>query len=467
MPVRPGTHADEADRRSPAPRVPRVHQPRFVRSRASALRTGQRVAARGDTLAGMTTPLPRPKRKDPIKRTRLPALPPAPRSREAQGLTAVAAEGRFALQRCGDCGRIQYPPRQLCGECLSGALAWRDVSEGGTLLAGTTLHHSNDVYFRERLPWRLGLVRLDCGPAIVAHVMEDCRIGDRVRMSVRLDRSGRAAMLAMPPAGEEGPNMNDDLELRETTCHPRHRRVLVTDGKTAAGQALVRAFAAAEAREVYVGNPDPWHASPALAALAELPGVTIFPLDVTDSRSVHELASRIGAKVEILVNNGYHLRPGGIRGRKDINTPRAEMDVNYFGLLRLAREFGPVLRERGADGVFGAAAWVNVLSIYALVNNPAFATYSASLAAARSLSQCLRTELLEGGVKVVNVFPGPLEDEWQQLLPPPKLTPEALADAVVKALGEGVEDVYPGAVAQEINARLRENSKEVERELSL
>ena len=67
----------------------------------------------------------------------------------------------------------------------------------------------------------------------------------------------------------------------------------------------------------------------------------------------------------------------------------------------------------------------------------------------------------------MNVFPGPLEDEWQQLLPPPKLTPESLADAVVKALVDGVEDVYPGAVAREISARLRENPKEVEREPSL
>ena len=73
------------------------------------------------------------------------------------------------------------------------------MPDGGALIAGTTLHHSNDVYFRERLPWRLGLVGLDCGPSVVAHVMEDCRIGERVRMSVRLDRSGRAVMVAMPP----------------------------------------------------------------------------------------------------------------------------------------------------------------------------------------------------------------------------------------------------------------------------
>ena len=68
---------------------------------------------------------------------------------------------------------------------------------------------------------------------------------------------------------------------------------------------------------------------------------------------------------------------------------------------------------------------------------------------------------------MINVFPGPVEDEWQQLLPPPKLAPEAIAKAVVDALKAGIEDVYPGAVAQEILARLRENPKEVERQIDI
>ena len=70
---------------------------------------------------GMTTPLPRPKRKDPVKRTRLPALPPAPRSREALGLTAMAAEGRFALQRCEDCGRSSIRRASSAGVPVAGS----------------------------------------------------------------------------------------------------------------------------------------------------------------------------------------------------------------------------------------------------------------------------------------------------------------------------------------------------------
>jgi hypothetical protein len=66
---------------------------------------------------------------------------------------------------------------------------------------------------------------------------------------------------------------------------------------------------------------------------------------------------------------------------------------------------------------------------------------------------------------VINVFPGPIDDEWNQLVPPPRLAPAALAEAVITALRNGIEDVYPGDVAQDIHARWRESAKALEREL--
>jgi NAD(P)-dependent dehydrogenase (short-subunit alcohol dehydrogenase family) len=140
--------------------------------------------------------------------------------------------------------------------------------------------------------------------------------------------------------------------------------------------------------------------------------------------------------------------------------------VNYFGALRLAQEFGPALKGRAADGATHATAWVNLLSIYALANFPPHGTYSASKAAAHSLAQCQRAEMRAAGIRVINVFPGPIDDAWNQNLPPPKLTPEALASAVIKALHDGVEDVYPGDVAQEWLERWRENPNVLERELA-
>jgi len=413
----------------------------------------------------MTTPLPPPKRRDPVRRLRQPTLPPGNRSREAQGLTAMAAAGRFALQVCPACGRVQYPPRQVCGGCLGGDLDWRDVADGGRLLAETTLRHANDLFFRERLPWRLGVVVMDAGPSVVAHLAEDCRQGERVRLSLALDRSGHAVMTAHPPA----PNADaaDDLQMREMAMDPKQRRVLIVDGKTELGLELARAFADAGARDIYIGQAQPWKASASLEAARALPGVAVHPLDVTDSDSVQELAAVLGGKVEILVNNAYHLRGGGAMAGADLNTAREAMEVHYHGLLRLAGSFGPALAGRGADGTHGACAWVNVLSAYAWVNNPAFGTYSASQAAALSLAQCLRAELAGGGVRVVNAFVGPLDDDWHQLVPPPKLAPALVARRIVDALRRGQEDVPIGAVAEEIAQRLAENPKEIERGIRL
>jgi NAD(P)-dependent dehydrogenase (short-subunit alcohol dehydrogenase family)/uncharacterized OB-fold protein len=409
--------------------------------------------------------LERPKRKNPVLRTRLPTLPPAARSRIALGLTAAAALGRFELQQCVRCGTVQYPPREACQKCLSIELAWRAQPQGGELLSATVLHHSNDLFFRERLPWRLGLVRLDCGPTVVAHLHE--RVGpapSRVTVDVKLDRAGQAVLVALPD--KENANMAEDRQLREFTCDPKFRKVLVTDGKSALGQAIVRALAKAGADLIWVGYAEPWKKFAGFDELKSLPQVTLLPLDVTDSKNVREVAGEIGGKVDILVNNAELHRTHGIANRPGVDTARAEMDVNYFGLLRLAQEFGPAMRSRGADGLASAVAWVNLLSIYALANFPAHGTYSASKAAACSLAQCLRAEMRPAGVRVINVFPGPIEDEWNQLLPPPKLLPGNLASAIVRALQEGVEDVYPGDVAQEWLARWRDNPKALEKELS-
>jgi NAD(P)-dependent dehydrogenase (short-subunit alcohol dehydrogenase family)/uncharacterized OB-fold protein len=406
--------------------------------------------------------LPRPKRKNPVLRTRLPTLPPAARSRIALGLTAAAALGRFELQQCRDCAMVQYPPREACQKCLSIRLDWKPQPQGGELLAQTVLHHSNDLFFRERLPWRLGLVKLDCGPTVVAHLHE--AVQQRITVRAALDRAGQAVIVGLPD--KEGLDMAEDRQLREFTCDPKRRKILVTDGKTGAGQALVKFFADAGAELIWVGHAEPWKKFAGFDELQKIPQVTLVPLDITDSKNVREVAAEIAGKVDIVVNNAEYHRTFGISNRQGVDTARAEMDVNYFGLLRLAQEFGPAMRSRGADGHASAVAWVNLLSIYAHANFPPHGTFSASKAAAHSLAQCLRAEMRSSGVRVVNVFPGPIDDEWNQLLPPPKVAPAALARAIITALRDGVEDVYPGDVAQEWLARWRDNPKALEREIS-
>jgi NAD(P)-dependent dehydrogenase (short-subunit alcohol dehydrogenase family)/uncharacterized OB-fold protein len=413
----------------------------------------------------VTSPVARPPRKNPILRTRVPTLPPGVRSRVALGLTAAAARCRFELQVCRECGTVQYPPREACYACLSHRLDWREQDGGGDLVSETVLRHSLELFFRERMPWRLGMIKLDCGPVVIAHLHGDCPPAPtRVRVRASLDRAGQAALIAIPE--KDTPNMSDDRQLREMTCDPKFRKVLVTDAKTALGQALIDALVAAGADLVWAGYAEPWKKPPGFDRLASMPQVSPLPLDLTNSRAVKDAAGEIGGRVDILINTADHHRTFGIAARNGVEVARTEMDINYFGLLRLAQEFAPAMRARAADGQSSAVAWVNLLSIFALSNFPSHGTYSASKAAALSLAQCLRAELAPAGVRVINVFPGPIEDEWNQELPPPKITPAGLAAAIVDALRSGGEDVYPGDVAQEWLARWRDNPKALERELA-
>jgi len=380
-------------------------------------------------------------------------------------MTAAAAEGRFELQHCEDCGAVQYPPREACLRCLSPQLKWREQSGQGELLSQTILAHSNDLFFRERLPWRLGLVRLDAGATLMLHLHGDVPAAPtRVKVGARLDRAGQAVLIAFPD--KETPHMAHHAMLREIACDPNLRKVLVSDGKSAVGQALVQALVKAGADIIWVGHAEPWKKLPGFDAIAALPQVTLVPLDLTNGRSVSELAGAIAGKVDIVINNAEVHRTQGVASRRGTDVARAEMDINYFGALRLAQEFGPALKGRGADGQNNAIAWVNLLSIFALSNFPSHGTFSASKAAAHSLAQCLRAEMRPAGIRVLNVFPGPIDDEWNQLMPPPKVAPAALASAIVKGLRDGIEDLYPGDVAQEWLSRWRDNPKVLERELA-
>lgn len=404
------------------------------------------------------------KRKNPILRTRQATLPPIARSRVALGMTAGAAVGTLELQVCDACGAVQYPATEICRQCLDDQLTWRRQNGAGELISETLSHASQELYYRERSPWRLGMVKLEAGPTVITHVEASCPAAPApVLVSAALDRAGQATLIASPR--EVAPDLGSDPRLREMTCDPKGRKILVTDGKSQTGQAMVRALSAAGAELIWVGNAEPWKNPPGFAGLKDLPQVTLMPLDVTDSRSVAELAGKIGGKVDIVINTADHHRTFGIAGRAGVENAQSEMDVNYLGLLRLAQAFGPALRGRAADGCNNAVAWVNLLSIFALSSFPPQGTYSASHAAALSLAQCLRADMRPAGIRVINVFSGPVDDEWAQTMLPPKIAPSALANAVVGALKGAVEDVYADPIAKDWHARWRDDPKTLEREL--
>jgi NAD(P)-dependent dehydrogenase (short-subunit alcohol dehydrogenase family)/uncharacterized OB-fold protein len=410
----------------------------------------------------MTSPIKLPPKKDPQIPTRPPQLPPMARSRAALAMSAAAAAGQFALQTCRDCGTVCYPPRDGCPKCLSTRLRFVPVAAGGKLIAETTVRASTDLYFRERLPWRVGTVALDCGPSVMAHLHADLTTPGRVTMAMKLDKGGNAVLFALPEKATT--HMEDDPQYRELNASPKYRRVLVTDGRGAVGQAVVKALLEADAATVFVGIADPWKPFAGESDLAADPRIEVMALDVTDTTSVKELAGEIGGKTDILINTADHVRPGGILTRTDIVTSRDEFEVNVFGLQRLAQAFGPLMRARGADGVNSAVAFVDILPIHALCNWQDFGAHSASASARLSVLQCLRGEMRAGGVRVLSIFTGPIDDDWRQTVEPPKVAPAAIARAVVTALQDGIEDSTVGDIAKDVLEKWLDNPKVLERE---
>lgn len=101
------------------------------------------------------------------------ARPPKQRTPLGTAFNAANLPVALSLQHCRDCGSVQYPPRELCRQCLGDVLVWRPTPGGGRLVSSIELHHSLWEYFKRRLvekPWPVASVRLDCGVIVFAHL---------------------------------------------------------------------------------------------------------------------------------------------------------------------------------------------------------------------------------------------------------------------------------------------------------
>jgi NAD(P)-dependent dehydrogenase (short-subunit alcohol dehydrogenase family) len=224
---------------------------------------------------------------------------------------------------------------------------------------------------------------------------------------------------------------------------------LVTGANRGIGRAIVERLLTEGATRVYAGMRTP-------RELEGLPGVIPVRLDVTDERTIQEAARR-HPDINVLVNNAGVSLGQPLVGASSQEAAEREMQVNYFGTLRMCRAFAPVLARNGGGAI------VNVLSILARINMPTIGSYSASKAAALSLTQGVRAELAKQGTLVMAVLPAFVDTEMARGVAGPKMSPEALAETLVAALRDGLEEVYPGQAATALAAQLQQDAKAVER----
>jgi NAD(P)-dependent dehydrogenase (short-subunit alcohol dehydrogenase family) len=231
---------------------------------------------------------------------------------------------------------------------------------------------------------------------------------------------------------------------------------LVTGANGGIGKALVKGLLAKGVAKVYAAARN-------AAAVADLvehdpARVVAHELDITDLAAVSAAAARCG-DTELLINNAGINRCVGLLSPSGLDCARAEMEVNFFGTLAMCRAFAPVLVSRGGT-------LVNVCSIIGLVNLPVNGTYCASKAAGHSLLQGVRAELAPHGVRVVGVYPGPVDTQMTAGLESPKAVPEQVVSAILTGLEQGDEAIFPDPMSTQVHAGLRHAPEEVEREFA-
>jgi NAD(P)-dependent dehydrogenase (short-subunit alcohol dehydrogenase family) len=177
------------------------------------------------------------------------------------------------------------------------------------------------------------------------------------------------------------------------------------------------------------------------------PDVVPVLLDVTSADDIANAARTCG-DVSIVVNNAGIGRSSPGLAPDAIDAARAEMETNFFGPLRVARAFAPVLRGNGGGTL------VNVLSVLSFISMPQVATYSASKAAAWSLTNALRMELRHQGTLVVAVHAGFIDTDMAAGVNAEKISPQSVAARVVAAVETDAEEVLADPTSQMVKAAL-------------
>ena len=237
-----------------------------------------------------------------------------------------------------------------------------------------------------------------------------------------------------------------------------NRRILITGASRGLGRALVFACAEAGAREIVAGARKPKDlADLTKEASAISAPITTIKLDVTDESDLRA-AGRLGF-VDILINNA------GVAGygnplTMNYEAAAREMEVNYFGALRMARAMAPAMIERG-EGMI-----VNVATAFAKVNLPIVGTYCASKAALLSLGQALRAYLSDKGVQVMTVLPTTIDTEMSKGADVPKMTTKFVAGEILRHIREETIDPPIGEEAEKVLAGLRNDPLALEKMLA-
>ena len=125
-------------------------------------------------------------------------------------------------------------------------------------------------------------------------------------------------------------------------------------------------------------------------------------MDVDDEDSVNrtiQIVLEKAGRLDAVVNNAGFALMGSVEDTS-IEEAKAQMETNFFGVLRVCRAVLPTMREQGRGHI------INISSLAGVLGLPFSGLYSASKFALEGMSESLRLETRRFGVRVVLIEPG-------------------------------------------------------------
>ncbi|RCL32817.1 MAG: SDR family NAD(P)-dependent oxidoreductase [Puniceicoccaceae bacterium] len=219
-----------------------------------------------------------------------------------------------------------------------------------------------------------------------------------------------------------------------------NKNTLVTGANRGIGKAIVESFLEHGASKVYAGVRTLGKAE---ALVVEF-GEKVVPVEIDyDKPASIKAAAKTADDVQVVVSNAGVLIGAGVMDEDVIEQFQTELNINVYGLIRMAQAFAPVLKRNGGG------AFVQINSIASLSSFPR-ATYPASKAASYSFTQAIRHVFEEQGTAVLSVHPGPIATDMAAASGLEDTDPpHVVSEGIVEALREGNFHLFPDRMAKD------------------
>jgi NAD(P)-dependent dehydrogenase (short-subunit alcohol dehydrogenase family) len=187
--------------------------------------------------------------------------------------------------------------------------------------------------------------------------------------------------------------------------------------------------------------------------------IEIIELDVDDEKSIKLAIEKVLAKkqrIDVLVNNAGWGLFGSVEdvSMKDF---RAQFETNFFGIISMIQKVAPIMRKQGSGII------VNISSVAGKIGFPGSPAYISSKFALEGLSESLRYELGQFGVKVIIIEPGVVKTDFFSSMKIAEPKPDSPYKEITEKVIMGVKmmaefGTLPSEVASTISKAIKENN---------